>query len=185
MEKPEVVGLQRKKVQLSPYRSEWKELYEKEKKLLLSSIGEYILDIQHVGSTSIPGALAKPIIDIAAGVKSLGVVKKLIKPLKELGYKYRGEAGTPGRYFFAKGPEEKRTFYLHVEEFSGENWKNHIVFRDYLRNHKEAVKEYNELKGKLAEKYRDDRDTYTSQKASFIQKILRRAKALGLNNVSG
>jgi GrpB-like predicted nucleotidyltransferase (UPF0157 family) len=176
MRKKKIIGLQRRKVQLSHYKPEWKELYKKERKLLRSSIGKYILDIQHVGATSIPGVVAKPIIDIAIGVKSLSIVKRLIKPLKELGYEYKGTAGVPGRHFFPKGSERNRTHYLHMERLGSKNWKNHILFRDYLRRHKEAVKEYNKLKEKLAKEYKNERESYTAKKSVFIQKILKKAK---------
>ncbi|MGB2762332.1 MAG: GrpB family protein [Minisyncoccales bacterium] len=177
MRKAKIIGLQRGKVKLSPYVPEWKRLYKKEEKLLCSSIGKYIEDIQHVGSTSIPGVKSKPIIDIAIGVKSLRIGRKCIKPLEKLGYEYKGDAGIAGRHFFAKGSKMNRIYYIHIEKLNDKLWKNHIVFRDYLRRHKEAIKEYNKLKEKLAKEHKDDRDTYTIKKATFIQRILRKAKA--------
>ncbi len=143
-------------------------------------IGKYVLDIQHVGSTSIPEAKAKPIIDIAVGVKSLKNGEKCIKPLKQLGYEYKHSAGIKGRHFFAKGSEKNRTHYIHIVKLNGRFWKNCILFRDYLRKHKRAVKEYNELKEKLAKKYKNDRDTYAAQKDSFIQKIIKKAEKFNL-----
>ncbi|UZE93535.1 MAG: GrpB family protein [Candidatus Nealsonbacteria bacterium] len=171
-----MIGLQRGKVKLSTYKPEWKKLYKKEEKLLLSTIGKYVLDIQHVGATSIPGVKAKPIIDIAIGVKSLKVGEECIKLLKKLGYEYKGDAGIRGRHFFAKGSEVNRTHYVHIEKLSGELWKNHILFRDYLRKNKKIAKKYTELKKKLAQKYKYDRDTYTTRKSAFIQKILKKLK---------
>lgn len=165
-----------KKVKLLSYNPKWKKLYKKEEKLLRSAIGEYILDIQHVGSTSIPGAKAKPIIDIAVGVKSLKLGEKCIKPLEKLGYEYKHDAGIKGRHFFAKGSEMYRTYYVHIEKINGKLWKHHILFRDYLRSHKKVVKKYNELKEKLAKKYKDDRDTYTVKKDPFIKKIIKKLK---------
>ena len=175
MKKTKIIGLQKKKVKLLSYKPGWKRLYKKEEELLRSSIGKYIEDIQHIGSTAIPGVKAKPIIDIAIGVKSLEVGEKCIKPLEKLGYEYRQDAGLKGRHFFAKGGKKNRTHYIHIEKINSQFWKNHILFRNYLRKHKKAVKEYNELKEKLAEKYRDDRDAYTVEKAIFIQKILKKS----------
>lgn len=102
--------------------------------------------------------------------------EKCIQPLEDLGYEYRHDAGVKGRHFFAKGSEENRTHYVHVEEFRKDLWNNHIIFRDYLREHKEAVREYNKIKEELAEKYSDDRDTYVENKSSFIKKIIKKAK---------
>ncbi len=172
--KKKIIGLQRKKVKLFSYNPGWKKLYKEEEKLLRLATGKYVLDIQHVGSTSIPGAKAKPIIDIAVGVKNLKDGEKCIKPLRQLGYEYKHDAGIKGRHFFAKGSEKNRTHYIHIAKLNGRFWKNHILFRDYLRKHKTAVKEYNELKEKLARKYKDDRDTHTAQKDSFIQRIIKK-----------
>ncbi len=150
--KEKTLGLKRKKVELTSYKPIWKRLYKKEEKLLLKTLGKDILDIQHIGSTSVPGVKSKPIIDIAVGVKSLKIGKKFIGPLKKMGYEYRGNAGVRGRLFFAKGGRNNRTHYLHVEKLNSKNWKNHIIFRDYLRSHKKAVREYKKLKETL-EKY--------------------------------
>ena len=174
--KSKIIGLQRKKVKLSSYNLKWKELYKKEQKLIYSAIEKYILDIQHIGSTSIPKAKAKPIIDIAVGVKSFKVGEKCVKSLEKIGYEYKHDAGVKGRHFFVKGKENNRTHYLHIEKLNGRLWREHILFRNYLMNHKEAIEEYNKLKEGLVKKYKDDRDTYTKKKNSFIQKILRKAE---------
>ncbi len=176
--KSKIIGLQRKKVKLSNYNLGWKKLYQKEEKLIRSVIEKYILDIQHVGSTSIPKVKAKPIIDIAIGVKSLKVGEKCIKLLERLGYEYKCDAGIKGRHFFTKGSENNRTHYLHIEKLNGKLWENHILFRDYLIKHKEAVKEYSGLKEELVKKYKDNRDIYTIKKNSFIQKILKKAEKI-------
>jgi len=174
--KIKLIGLQSGKVKLFPYKSEWEKLYKKEEKLLRFSIEKYIKNIQHVGGTSIPGVKSKPVIDIAIGVESLKIGEKCIKQLEKLGYEYKGDAGIRGRHFFVKGSKINRTYYLHIEKLDGELWKNHILFRDYLRKNKKTVKEYNQLKERLAKEYKDDRDTYTILKASFIQKIVKKVK---------
>jgi GrpB-like predicted nucleotidyltransferase (UPF0157 family) len=174
--KGKIIGLKRKKVKLISYKPIWKKLYKKEEKLLLNAFGKDILDIQHVGSTSVPGVKSKPIIDIALGIKSLKIGKKFISPLKKLNYEYMGNAGVKGRLFFAKGSRKNRTHYLHVERLNSKNWKNHIIFRDYLRKHKKAVEEYNKLKVKLAKEFKDDRDQYTSKKEFFIKKIINKCQ---------
>jgi len=133
MKREKIIGLRRKKVKLFSYNPTWKKLYKEEAKLLRSVIGKYVLDIQHVGSTSIPGAKAKPIIDIAIGVKNLKKGEKCIKPLKQLGYEYKHSAGIRGRHFFAKGSERNRTHYIHLVKLNGRFWKNCIIFRDSIQ----------------------------------------------------
>jgi len=172
-ESPKIIGLQRKKVELLPYNPAWQRLYQEEAKFLRSVIEKDVLDIQHVGSTSIPGAEAKPIIDIAIGVENLKKAEKYVKPLTQLGYEYKYNAGIRGRRFFAKGSEKNRTCYIHIVKLDGRIWKNFIFFRDYLRKHKTTVKEYNELKERLAKKYKNDRYAYTAQKDSFIKGIIK------------
>lgn len=171
-----MLGLESGKVSLQPYTEEWAREYEIEEKLLRTEIGQFVIDIQHVGSTSIPGLAAKPIIDIAAAVSSLKEGEKCIEPLIKLGYEYKGDGGIRGRHFFAKGTKEKRTHYMHIEEWKGELWQNHILFRDYLRKHKEFAIEYGELKAELAKKYSDDREAYAACKDEFIKLVLEKAK---------
>lgn len=144
-----MLGLARGVVKVVDYDYKWKEEFIKEKDLLKASIGEYILDIEHVGSTSIEGLASKPIIDIALGVKSLEDASKFNKKLETIGYNFRGNAGVEGRYLFAKGEESYRTHYLHVEVYGDKLWKNHIYFRNYLMLHKEYIKEYELLKKTL------------------------------------
>ena len=170
------IGLKRGVVKMCSYTDEWEKIYKKEKKLILVAIGKQILDIQHVGSTSILGLEAKPIVDIAIAVKSLNLGEKCIKPLEKLGYEYRGEAGVRGRHFFVKGGELNRTHYLHIESLNSKNWQSHILFRDYLRRNKEAVKEYAKLKKRLALEHKNDRDVYHFFKVNFIEMIIKKAK---------
>ena len=169
-----MIGLQRGTVKLVPYTPEWKRLFEEEKKLLLSSIGNYVIDIQHVGSTAIPGLEAKPIIDIAVAVRSSEDVEKCIQPLEHLGYEYKRE--DPGRFLFVKGDPMKRTHYVHMVEWNSEFWKNYLLFRDYLHKHKEMANEYAKIKRELAREFEANRGEYTKGKVSFIEKILRMAK---------
>ena len=173
MKRIKIIGLQKGKVQLSPYNPLWGKLYIKEEKLIYPLVKKYILDIQHIGSTSILGAKSKPIIDIAIGVKNIEDGKKFINPLKQLGYDYKYSAGIKGRHFFAKENEIETTHYIHIEKLGGKLWKNQIIFRDYLRKHKETVIKYNKLKSELAKKYKDSREKYTAQNNKFIKNILK------------
>jgi GrpB-like predicted nucleotidyltransferase (UPF0157 family) len=174
MKKKKTIGLRRKRVMLFSYNPEWKKIYKKEKELLLSVLGDQILDIQHIGSTSVPGVESKPIIDIVVAVKRIKDVENLIESVEKLGYEYKREAGVSGRRFFVKGSEKNRTHYVHMVKLDGRQWKNLTNFRDYLLEDKKNIKEYNELKESLARKYKDDRDTYTKKKSFFISRAIKK-----------
>ena len=167
------IGLRKGTVKLVPYTSEWEKLFEEEKELLLSSIGDYAVDIQHIGSTAIPGLAAKPIIDIAVAVRDRENVQKCIKPLQDVGYEYKGER-EPGNFLFVKGDPAQRTRYLHMVEWDSKLWEDYLFFRDYLRRHKKAADEYARIKRELAHRFAMDREEYTKGKAMFIEKVLKR-----------
>ena len=125
---------------------------------------------------------SKPIIDIQVAVDNLDIALKHKDELEKAGYEFRGNAGVEGRYFFAKGDPDNRTHYLHVEPYHSSNWETHIFFKKYLLEHPEAVKAYQDLKVELAEKYPEDRKSYTAGKNEFITDILEKARKLYSND---
>lgn len=155
------------------YDPEWPRLYEKERALICSALGDTVADIQHVGSTAVPGLVAKPVIDILVGVRDLSLGEGHIEILSEMGYEYRGEAGIPGRLFLRKGMP--RTHHIHVTELGSEFWTDHVLFRDYLRAHPEEALRYADLKRELAARFTLDRVRYTESKAPFISNLLEKA----------
>jgi len=163
----DTIGLARGTVKLTPHDPSWQQRFEVEADMLRQKLN--IADVQHIGSTSIPGILAKPIIDIALLVESLSVVDDWIESLAELGYHSRPET-VSGRRFFAKGPPENRTVYLHI--VNNREFQRLITFRDTLRAKPALAKEYSDLKATLAISLADDRVTYTKQKNDFIARIL-------------
>jgi GrpB-like predicted nucleotidyltransferase (UPF0157 family)/RimJ/RimL family protein N-acetyltransferase len=168
-------------IQLVSYSSDWPKQAELEIKNLYKLLpSSQVIDIQHVGSTAIPGIQAKPIIDLQIAVNSLQVIKPLaIEKLKRLGYQYWAENPDPERLFFVKGMPpfgESRTHHVHIVELSSRHWKEKILFRDYLKAHPEIAQDYEKLKQDLAKQYTYDRETYTSAKSEFIDEILRKAK---------
>lgn len=169
-----MIGLVRGHVELAPYDPEWRRCFEAEKARLQAAIGPYVLEIQHVGSTSIPGMLAKPILDIAVAVASFEAARVCIPPIEELGYEYRGENGIPRRHFFVKG--DPRTHHLHVNELGSVAWENHVLFRDALIRDPVLAEAYAALKVDLARRYPTDREAYTEGKALFIQRVLAQAR---------
>jgi len=168
-----MIGLPSGQVSIEDYTGEWLEAFEEERDRLVAAVGLLAIAIEHVGSTSVPGLCAKPVIDIAIGVTDLLTGKECIGPLSNLGYEYKGDAGISGRHFFAKGNPENRTHYVHVEPLNGVLWRNHILFRDYLRCHPDEAATYGQLKRALAEKFIEDRDAYALGKNSYIENIIR------------
>lgn len=142
---------------------------------MVAALGPLALAVEHVGSTSVPGLCAKPVIDIAIGVTDLLTGKECLGPLSDIAYEYKGDAGIPGRHFFAKGNPENRTHYVHVEPLNGVLWRNHILFRDFLRCHPDEAATYGQLKRALAEKYSEDRDAYALGKNDYIESVIRTA----------
>ena len=168
-----IIGLPSGKVLLFPYTVVWKRLYEEEKEILQVILGNNILDIQHIGSTSIPGMIAKPIIDMAIAVSNFEDAFINIRPIENLGYEYKGEFGILRRHYFVKG--DPRTHHIHMVEIESQDWINQIFFRDYLIQHPQSIKAYADLKMELAKRFPTDREAYTDGKSPFIKQILQLA----------
>ncbi|MBN1309785.1 MAG: GrpB family protein [Anaerolineae bacterium] len=172
----ELIGLEKGVVRLVPYNDEWKRFFEEEKAHLQAVVGNYVLDIQHVGSTSIPGGMAKPIIDIAIAVASFEEAFVCVEPLEQIEYEYMGEHGIARRHYFVKR-NPHTTHHVHINELDSRSWKDHILFRDYLLEHPKTVDEYTAVKLKLAEQFPFDREAYTNRKGSFIEHTLQMARS--------
>ena len=177
-----MLGLPNGIVRLVMYIPEWQQYFEQEKCLLQAALGDFILDIQHVGSTSIPGMIAKPIIDIDITVANYETAWKCILPIERVGFEYKGDNGIPRSYYFVKG--EPPQYHLHIYEAGSTPWQNQIFFRDYLIEHHELAWDYAELKMKLAERYPEDRPGYLAGKSEFIEWVLRLARVEYKNNKS-
>jgi len=171
-----MLGLERGKVILSEYDVNWPLEFENEKKSIQNTLTENEIRIEHIGSTSVENLCAKPIIDILIGIKHFDEGHKFASLLEATGYAYKGENGIPGRHFFVKG--NPRTHHLHMVEMNSVFFRDHLLFRDYLRENPEKKDQYAELKRSMAVKYFDDREKYTDSKAEFIQNILQKAKGI-------
>lgn len=164
-------GVERYKVRLLPHCEEWKDEFKEAKKQLKEILGDNIVDIQHVGSTSINGICAKPILDIAVVVKSFEDMN--IDEMKRTGYDYCGPQNKEkNRYLFVlRGEGQISLRHVHCYEPNSTEFYFVTRFRDFLNEHEEYAKEYNDLKISLSKQYPDDRITYTSKKESFIKMI--------------
>lgn len=170
------MALQRGIVKLEEYNPNWNQEYIKEESLLKAVLKERIIEIHHIGSTSIPGLKAKPIIDILIVIKSLNEIPDIESILANYGYTNRGQQGINDRYFFAKGPEEARSHYIHFVEPKSDTYYNQVYFKKYLIEHPEYIKQYCKLKSELAEKFADERPKYTQGKNDFISNVIKLAK---------
>ena len=171
------MALKRGIVELENYNEAWLTEYMEEEKLLKEVLGDKLKEIHHVGSTSIPGLKAKPVIDILVAIDSLENIDEIENILKDYDYSNRGHQGVDDRYFFAKGPEDARSHYIHFVEKGSTTYYNLVWFKKYLIEHPEYIKKYCDLKESLKEKYQTERTKYTAGKSEFISQVVALAKS--------
>ncbi|MBN2479842.1 MAG: GrpB family protein [Parachlamydiales bacterium] len=155
-------------VEIVEYDPNWPKLFEKEKEPIKKALKNNFLDIFHIGSTAVFGLCSKPKIDILVVVKDISLID--VKALEKLGYENRGEVIKTGRYFSKKNPK----IHLHIFEKNNPNIERNLKFRDYLRSHEDARKEYAALKKELAYLLNDGMK-YCWAKTEFIERILKKA----------
>lgn len=160
-------GLDPGELRLEPVGPQWALRFSEERDRISAALGPAALDIQHVGSTAVPGILAKPILDIAVAIQAFESGYVLVHLLEAIGYQYRGENGIPRRHYFVRGAP-RRTHHLHVLEQSGAAWGQHIRFRDRLLKSADTASRYSELKLAILEDSSGDREVYQNRKSSFI-----------------
>ena len=166
------IGLRRGVVVLQPYDDSWNAAYAKEAERLRAALSRDADHLEHVGSTAVTGLAAKPIIDIALGLADWTHVAEVTARLQIIGYSSFGERGRIGDHFFALGPDELRTHYLHVVDWGGARWNDYLRFRERLRADGALRDAYGELKRGLAVKYASDRPAYLVAKEQFISRVL-------------
>jgi GrpB-like predicted nucleotidyltransferase (UPF0157 family) len=166
-------------INIVPYNRDWPKLAEEEILIIKKTLPfPWIINIQHIGSTAIPGLAAKPIIDIYVGVTSLQEAQAAIKPIESLGYIFWSDNPNKEKMFFVKGRPpfgKQRTHHIHIVEHNSNYWQARILFRDFLRAHHEDANRYAQLKLKLMKQYTFDREAYTDAKYDFISSILKKA----------
>lgn len=167
-------------VVINNYDPNWKVAFDAERQMLLDALDSTVA-IEHIGSTSVEGLAAKPIIDILLGVNSLADAQAIIPKIVALGYDYipEYERELPQRRFFKKLLDNgEHTHHIHLVERMGSFWRNHIFFRDRLRSDSGLRNSYELLKKELAARYQFDRDAYTDAKTSFIMAVVNERMAL-------
>ncbi|MDM5189807.1 GrpB family protein [Bacillus sp. DX4.1] len=172
-----------RKIEVVPYENHWTEKFHQEAKRLKEALPE-LVKVHHIGSTSVPGLAAKPIVDMIMEVKQIERVDQWSEHFRELGYIPKGENGISGRRFFIHGTEEKRSYHLHVFATGNPEIVRHLAFRDYMMAHCEEVEAYATLKRELAERFTYDAEQYVEGKDEFVRNIDEKAKEWMGNNAS-
>lgn len=173
-----MIGLKRGTVRLFDHNKDWDEEALRVISLLKSILIGIPTDIQHVGSTSIKQLKAKPIIDIAVAVNSFDDMIPFIGVLNENGIIHSAKDDNSWQIFFYCGNQETniRTHHIHVVKSDSIEWKSYIMFRDYLNDNCYRTIQYEKLKLKLMQKYKEDRKSYTKGKEVFIKSVIREAE---------
>lgn len=140
---------------------------------LTAALPAWILSIDHVGSTSVPGLGAKPIIDISVAVPDLRESLAVIPTLEGLGFRYRGDDDLPDRHYLPRTVAGLRRHHLSLAEPDSWHRRNSLTFRDALRRDPQLARRYGELKRRLAGSVGADRPAYLNGKTEFILNVLR------------
>jgi GrpB-like predicted nucleotidyltransferase (UPF0157 family) len=161
------------KITLVEYNSDWPKAFEKECSLLIQATDGSVAKIEHIGSTSVPGLLSKPIIDIMVGLADFSMADTYVPKIVNLGYTYfpEYEDVMPNRRFFKKLFDGTATHHIHMTEIDSEFWQRHLLFRDYLRRNSETANKYALLKKELAKQGWADSNDFAKAKTKFIKKI--------------
>ena len=161
-----------KRVEVVTYDEAWKSAFEEIKNEIEAVIGDIIIGIEHIGSTSVRGLSAKPCIDIDVIIKDYSVFFDVVRKLETIGYIHEGDLGIKDREAFKySGKPHLMAHHLYVCPQYSEELHRHITFRDFLRNNPEAVKKYSLIKEKAAELFPNDIDGYIGYKSPCIEEL--------------
>ena len=162
------------KVMVMPYDRAWKTAFEAIKMEIERAVGDLVLGIEHVGSTSVEGLPAKPCIDIDVVIEDYGVFEEVVRRLAEIGYIHEGNLGIPDREAFCYSDKPHlMSHHLYVCPRYSRELHRHITFRDYLRSQPEAVKQYGAVKEEGARLFPDDIEGYIAHKTPCIEELYR------------
>lgn len=161
-----------KKVIVESYNPMWKIDFEAIEEELKTALGDLYITIEHVGSTSVPGLWAKPIIDIDVVIKDYSVFPEVVSKLESIGYTHEGNLGIEDREAFKYTDKPHlRQHHLYVCPQTSKELQRHIIFRDFLRTHPEAVEKYSKVKEEAAKLYPEDIDQYIEYKSPCIEEL--------------
>lgn len=153
------------------YSPDWPRLFDEEATRWRQMLGGLVVKVHHVGSTSVPGLAAKPVIDLLPEVRDITQIDVRATQIEEAGYRAWGEYGLPGRRFFTKDAGEYRTHNIHVYETGNIEIVRHVAFCAYLRNHDDERREYEALKRDAYAQYPADIEGYCDFKDAWIKRV--------------
>ncbi|MCR2805941.1 GrpB family protein [Paenibacillus soyae] len=159
---------------VTPYNPEWVREFNEIGTRIRQELGDTAIRIDHIGSTSISGLAAKPIIDIQISVKSLEPVDLYRGQMESLGYVFRADNTERTKRYFRESNNMRRT-HIHIREAGSFSEQFALLFRDYLRSHSDDAKYYEATKYRLMELYRNDRHRYVEEKEPIFWEIIRKA----------
>ena len=171
------LGTQGGHVEIVEYRADWPRAFDRESAAIREACRPWVIEVHHVGSTAVPGLAEKPVLDMVPVAAGPAEALEAVPRMEALGYRYRGENGIPGRFYFEKSVDGRTVAHVHLFPLGHPAIRTHLAFRDYLRTHPDAARDYERLKRALAAKHRHDRKAYTDAKAAFIEGII--AVAMG------
>jgi GrpB-like predicted nucleotidyltransferase (UPF0157 family) len=167
------LGLAYGQVRLVDSDSAWPRAFERLAAELRTALGELAVAVEHVGSTAVPGLVAKPILDLVVGLAPATDSDRVILAIERLGYQFRGDKGdTGGLLFVLENRPAHRIAHVHVVPHGGERWRQYLVFRDRLRIDPDARAAYADVKRSLGEQFAGDRQAYTAGKEAFVAGLL-------------
>lgn len=164
-----------RKIEVVDYNPDWAFRFALEKRGLQQLLGSLAIRIEHIGSTSVPGLCAKPVLDIAIEVSDLTVLDSRREQFVKLGYLPKGENGIEGRRYFQKGGDQ-RSHHIHAFLSGNEHLLNHLVFKAYLIAHPDIALQYGDVKKNAASHCDHDSRVYMAMKNTFIQTHLELAR---------
>lgn len=172
------MGDKMKKVEFVEYDPLWIKQFESERVLFFDLLSNEVINIFHIGSTSIPDMWAKPIIDIMIEVKDIDRIDLYQKQFEEKGYIYYGEYGIPNRRYLEKEILGFSQYHIHIFPYGDPQIKRHLNFKRYVIEHKEAFNDYLNVKKEAAKLFKDNREKYQQHKAKVISQIDQKAEKL-------
>ena len=166
------LGTEGRHVEIVAYRPAWPEVFTFEAAAILEACRLWITEVHHIGSTSVPGLAAKPVLDMMPVAANPDDGATAVPNITALGYRYRGENGIPGRFYFDRIVDGRTVAHVHMYPAGHPEVWRRLAFRDHLRAHPEVARDYERVKRALASRYREDRRSYTERKAEFVNCVI-------------
>ena len=170
----DAVGLPSGQLVLAEHHPAWAAAFAAEAAAVRTALGERALAVEHIGSTAVPGLLAKPVVDIGVAVGSVADAEAAVAPLEARGYAHRGMHGDdPARRYFVLDRGGRRVFQLHLYVVPAPAWERHLAFRDLLRARPDLAAAYAREKRRVAGATGWDKGAYSLATGPFIERVLR------------